>query len=130
LSDDLFDTVLQYVATLPSPHCEIFFAHIAGKANRVPTDATAYAHRDAKFICNVHGRWETPAEDEACIAWSRAFFKDTLRFASAGVYINFMTEDEGDRVTAAFGENYSRLAEIKGKYDPANIFHLNQNIKA
>jgi FAD/FMN-containing dehydrogenase len=79
---------------------------------------------------NVHGRWESPAEDQKCITWARDLFKATTAFASEGAYVNFMTEDEGDRVSAVYGANYSRLKAIKEKYDPANIFHLNQNIRA
>jgi len=129
LSDGLFDTIIEYVGTLPSPQCEIFFAHIAGKANRIASDATAYTHRDAQFVLNVHGRWDSPEEDQKCIDWSRAFFDASLPYASAGVYINFMTEEEGDRIAAAFGSNYERLAQVKKQYDPGNVFHLNQNIK-
>ena len=129
LSDGLFDTILDAIDTLPSPHCEIFFAHIAGYANRIASDATAYTHRDAKFVLNVHGRWETAEEDEKCVDWARAFFKASLPYASDGVYINFMTEEEGDRVAAAFGSNYGRLAQVKKQYDPDNVFHINQNIK-
>ena len=78
---------------------------------------------------NVHGRWETPADDERCIAWARDFFKASAPFASGGAYVNFLTADEGDRVRAAYGPNYERLAEVKRKYDPDNLFRMNQNIK-
>jgi len=130
LSDGAFNTMLEYAGKLPSPHCEVILACIAGAANRVPPDATAYRHRDVKFIMNVHGRWESPADDQKCIAWSRELFKASTPFASAGAYVNFMTEDEGDRVAAVYGANYPRLVEIKKKYDPNNLFHQNQNIRA
>jgi FAD/FMN-containing dehydrogenase len=78
----------------------------------------------------VHGRWDEATQDEACIAWARAFFEASAPYASAGAYVNFMTEDEGNRVAAAYGANYERLKQIKKKYDPENIFHNNQNIKA
>jgi hypothetical protein len=67
--------IVECAGKLPSPQCEIFFGHIAGAANRVPPEAMAYAHRDAKFVLNVHGRWESAAEDRICIDWARAFFK-------------------------------------------------------
>jgi len=89
----------------------------------------AYGHRDAKFVLNVHGRWDDAAHDETCIAWARAFFKASAPYASAGAYVNFMTEDESDRVAAAYGANYARLIQTKRRYDPENVFHLNQNIK-
>jgi FAD/FMN-containing dehydrogenase len=129
LSDGALDAMIEYAGRLPSPQCEIIIAHIAGAANRVPPDATAYAHRDAKFVMNVHGRWDSPAQDERCIAWSRAFFSASAPYASAGAYVNFMTEEENDRVASAYGVNYNRLLQIKRRYDPDNIFHLNQNIK-
>jgi FAD/FMN-containing dehydrogenase len=79
---------------------------------------------------NVHGRWENPADDARCIGWARDFFKTSAAFASGGVYVNFLTADEGDRVPAAYGSNYHRLAQVKRKYDPKNLFRMNQNIKA
>jgi FAD/FMN-containing dehydrogenase len=89
----------------------------------------AYGSRDARFVLNVHARWDEPAQDEKCIAWARAFFKASAPYASTGAYVNFMTQEEGDRVTAAYGTNYARLVQIKKQYDPENLFHLNQNIK-
>jgi FAD/FMN-containing dehydrogenase len=130
LSDGAFDTMAEYAGKVPSPYCEVILACIAGAANRVSPDATAYRHRDAKFIMNVHGRWESPADDQKCIGWSRELFKAAAPFASAGAYVNFMTEEEGDRVAAVYGANYQRLSEIKRKYDPNNLFHFNQNIRA
>jgi FAD/FMN-containing dehydrogenase len=128
LSDNAFNSMIEFAGKLPSPQCEIFIGLIAGAANHVPSDAMAYAHRDAKFVLNVHGRWDDPTEDERCIDWARTFFKATAPYSSAGAYVNFMTEDESDRVTAAYGANYARLVQIKKQYDPENVFHLNQNI--
>jgi FAD/FMN-containing dehydrogenase len=129
LSNGALDAVIEYAGKLPTPQCEIFIGLIAGAANRVPVEATAYGHRDAKFVLNVHGRWDTAADDEKGMAWARAFFKASAPFASAGAYVNFMTEDEGGRVAAAYGTNYDRLVRLKQQYDPGNFFHLNQNIK-
>ena len=130
LSDGALDSIVEFARKLPSPQCEIFVALVSGAANRVSSDAMAYGHRDAKFILNVHGRWDEPAEDKTCIAWARAFFEASKPYASTGAYVNFMTGDEGDRVAAAYGANYDRLKKIKKKYDPENIFHNNQNIKS
>jgi FAD/FMN-containing dehydrogenase len=130
LSDGALDSIIEFVGKIPFPQCEIFVGLIAGAANRVSSNAMAYGHRDAKFVLNVHGRWDEAAQDKIGIAWARAFFKASAPFASAGVYVNFMTEDEGDRVAAAYGVNYARLKQVKMKYDPKNIFHNNQNIKA
>jgi FAD/FMN-containing dehydrogenase len=130
LSDGALDSIIEFAGKLPSPQCEIFVGLIEGAANRVPSNAMAYGHRDAKFVLNVHGRWDEAVQDETCIAWARAFFEASKPYASAGAYVNFMTGDEGDRVAAAYGVNYARLKQIKKKYDPENIFHNNQNIKS
>jgi FAD/FMN-containing dehydrogenase len=130
LSDGLFDAMIEYAGTLPSPQCEIFIGLIAGAPNRVAPDAMAWGHRDAKYVLNVHGRWDTPSDDDKVIAWTRAFFKASQPFASGGAYVNFMTEDESGRVENAYGANFARLQAIKRKYDPENVFHHNQNIKA
>jgi len=129
LSDGAIDTIIEYAGTLPSPQCEIFVALLGGEANRVAADATAYAHRNVKFVLNVHGRWDEASEDAACVSWSRNFFEAAKPHAMGGVYVNFMTEEETDRIGAAYGPNYDRLAQVKRKYDPSNLFHLNQNIK-
>jgi FAD/FMN-containing dehydrogenase len=129
LSDGAFDAIIEYAGKLPSPQCEIFIGHIAGAANRVAPDAMAYAHRDVKFVMNVHGRWDSAAQDASCIEWARAVFNASAPYASAGAYVNFMTEEEVNRVVAAYGPNYDRLVRIKRRYDPENVFRLNQNIK-
>ena len=129
LSDGAVNAMIEFAGKLPSSQCEIFIGFIGGAPNRIPENAMAYGHRDAKFVLNVHGRWNGLEEDTAGIEWARAFFKASAPYASAGAYTNFMTEDEVDRVGAAYGANYNRLVEIKRKYDPQNIFHYNQNIK-
>jgi FAD/FMN-containing dehydrogenase len=80
-------------------------------------------------VLNVHGRWDAPEDDSRCIAWARAFFDAAAPYALGGVYVNFMTQDEGARIPAAYGRNYERLARLKHKYDPTNVFRINQNIK-
>jgi FAD/FMN-containing dehydrogenase len=129
LKDGLFDAVIEYIGKLPSPQCEIFFGAIGGATTRPAPDSAAYAHRDAQFVMNVHGRWENPADDKRCIGWARDFFNASAPFASGGVYVNFLTADEGDRVRSAYGPNYDRLAQVKRKYDPVNLFRVNQNIQ-
>jgi FAD/FMN-containing dehydrogenase len=129
LSDELLDSVLPYVETLPSPDCEIFFAHLGGATGRVSADATAYRHRDAEYVMNVHGRWHDADDDEKCIGWCRELFDAATPHATGGVYINFMTEEEDDRVRLAYGPSYERLVQLKAKYDPENLFRLNQNIR-
>ncbi|WP_367849357.1 FAD-binding oxidoreductase [Rhodoferax sp. WC2427] len=129
LSDGAIDVAVKAVHSLPSPHCEIFFGLIGGATTRPGADATAYAHRDAIYVCNVHGRWETAAEDAQCTEWARAFFRDAAPYASGGVYVNFLTDDEPERIKAAYGPGYERLVAAKNKYDPGNLFRMNQNIR-
>jgi FAD/FMN-containing dehydrogenase len=129
LSDGAIDAAIESAGKLPSDQCEIFIPLLGGAVNRIADDATAYAHRGVKFVMNVHARWEVPEQDGACISWSRGFFEAVKPHAMGGVYVNFMTEEETDRISAAYGPNYERLARIKQKYDPGNLFHLNQNIR-
>ena len=96
----------------------------------MPVQATAYPHRNVEFVMNVHGRWSDAAQDKACIAWARELYETATPHATGGVYVNFMTEDEAQRVrSGAYGPNYERLAKLKAKYDPGNLFRLNQNIR-
>ena len=129
LSDGAIDAIIEYAGMLPSPQCEIFIATIGGQTTRVAPEAMAYSSRDANYVMNVHGRWETAAEDERGKAWARGFFAKAKPFASNGAYINFMTEEETDRIASAYGPTYKRLAELKKRYDPTNFFRMNQNIK-
>jgi FAD/FMN-containing dehydrogenase len=128
LDDGLLDVLIDSVRTLPSPDCEVFIASLGGATSRQRPDSSAYGQRDAQFTMNVHGRWEHPADDERGINWARRLFKAAAPFASGGVYVNFMTADEGDRVRAAYGDNYERLVRVKQQYDPGNLFRANQNI--
>jgi len=129
LSDGAIGAIIEYAAKLPSPHCEIFIGTIGGQTGRVAPEAMAYSSRNANYVMNVHGRWESAAEDKRCIAWAREFFAKTQPFASGGAYINFLTQDETDRIAFAYGTTYNRLVELKKKYDPTNLFRMNQNIK-
>jgi FAD/FMN-containing dehydrogenase len=129
LSDGLMDVLLEYAARIPDPNTEIAYAQLGGAINRVAPEATAYGRRDAQFLMNVHGRWPDAGQDPACIGWARELFKAAAPFATGGVYVNFLAQDEEERVRAAFGPNYDRLAEIKNRYDPTNLFRMNQNIR-
>jgi len=129
LKDGAMDLMIEYAGKLPSPQCEIFIAYLEGKSNSVPANAMAYSSRDLKYILNVHGRWDDAKQDKECINWSREFFNATSKYASAGAYVNFMTEEENERVAKAYGANYNRLVQIKKKYDPDNLLKHNQNIK-
>jgi len=129
LTDETLDTMTSFIARLPSPHCEVFLAQMGGATNRVAADATAYPHRDVEFIMNVHGRWDDASDDDRCTAWCRELFDATTPFATGGVYVNFMTEEESSRIEdGAYAGIYDRLGQLKGKYDPDNVFRMNHNI--
>ena len=130
LDDGLIQVLLEAIRALPSDDSEIFIASMGGAVNRVASDATAYPHRDVEYIVNVHTRWANAGQDAGCLAWARKLFDAMTPFATGGVYVNFMPEDETQRVQkGAYSKNYERLAKIKGKYDPTNLFRMNQNIK-
>ncbi len=130
LEDGLVTEILSSVETLPSPQTEIFIAQVGGAAARLPIDSTAYPHRDAAFVLNVHTRWEDASDDRLCIDWARSFFDATAPFSTGGVYVNFVSEAaDAARVQAAYGSSYPRLREIKAKYDPDNAFRTNLNVR-
>jgi FAD/FMN-containing dehydrogenase len=129
LSDEAIDTVIRYAGNLPTPQCEIFLGLLGARAAAPSPQGTAYPHRDALYVMNVHTRWESPAEDARCIAWARDFFSASAPHATGSVYVNFLTQDESERTADAYGANYQRLAQIKMKYDPDNVFRNNQNIR-
>ena len=129
LNDGALDAIIEYAGKLPSPQCEIFIGLLGGKAAKVSPDAMAYGNRDANFILNVHSRWDKAKDDTRCISWARDFFDASAPYATGGVYINFVTQDETDRIAAAYGKNYNKLVRIKNKYDPNNLFRVNHNIK-
>lgn len=129
LNDGAIDTIIEYANKMPSSQCEIFVAAIGGQTGRVAPEAMAYASRDTNYVLNVHARWDSDAEDQRCIAWAREFFVKSQPFASSGAYINFLTQDETNRIAFAYGAAYKRLVELKKKFDPSNFFRMNQNIK-
>lgn len=129
VSDGARDTIIEYVSKLPTAQCEIFLGQLGGACARVAPDAMAFSRRDAEFVLNVHTRWDDPADDARCIAWARGFFKAMEPHALGSVYVNFMPADETDRVQAAYGPNFARLASIKAAWDPQNLFRMNQNIQ-
>lgn len=128
LSDEVIDKVAELAPTVPSPFCTVTLLSLGGAIAAVDEDATAYSHRDAKFDFSIDNIWGDPAENEAQIAWSRDFFAQVHPF-TRGVYLNFIGDEGLDRVREAYGKKYARLSELKRKYDPSNLFRLNQNIK-
>ncbi len=129
VSDGLIDVLISFARRIPDPQTEIAFAQLGEAVTKVPGDATAYTPRDAQFVMNVHGRWDDPANDTKCISWARDLFQAAAPFATGGAYVNFLTQEEHDRVRLAYGSNFDRLVQLKKKYDPDNFFRSNQNIQ-
>jgi FAD/FMN-containing dehydrogenase len=129
LDDGLIDLLIESAGRLPTDETEIFIAQLGGTTKRVDPASTAFPHRNANFLMNVHTRWQEEPQDTRCIAWARELFDRAARFATGGVYVNFMPEDDIDRVRQAFGTNYNRLAAIKAEIDPDNLLRMNMNIR-
>jgi FAD/FMN-containing dehydrogenase len=101
---------------------------INGACHRVASDATAFAYRDANFATVIAGMWPDPAANEANTEWVRNYYDAVAPHSESGGYVNFMADDDQGRVADNYKGNYDRLVEVKRKYDPGNLFHLNQNI--
>lgn len=129
ISDEMISVAIRYAGELPTPQCEIFLAQLGGAMGRVADSATAYANRSTRHVLNVHTRWNDAEDDARCIAWAREFFDAAAPHATGSVYVNFMPDDEVDRVRQAYGGNFERLQEIKEKFDPENVLRMNQNIQ-
>ena len=129
LGDAAIDTLLDLFGRAPSRMSVLGLQQAGGAVARVPATATAYANRDAAFDCIPIAIWEDAARDAANVAWSRAVWEAMRPFATGGVYVNNLGEEGEERIRAAYGPNYARLAALKAKYDPTNLFRLNQNIK-
>ena len=130
LHDDAIETILEHAEGSPSPLSAAIIEFYGGAANRVGVQDTAYPHRDATYALNAVAAWTDSAQDEPNIRWSRRLWEAMRPFSPGSVYVNFLGLDEGeDRVKAAYGPNYDRLAEIKTRYDPSNLFRFNQNIE-
>ena len=102
---------------------------INGAAQRVASDETAFAYREANFATVIAGMWPDPDANEANTAWVRDYAAATAPLSEEGGYINFMSGDDQDRIKANYKGNYDRLVEVKRTYDPSNLFRVNQNIK-
>ena len=128
LSDAAISAMLEQVGELPGDFSMIFFESLGGAIARKPTDATAWPHRDAVYGFAVQAGWTDPADDDLEIAWVRRVHEAMAPHATGGVYVNYLDADEVDRVSAAYGDHYRRLARIKQQWDPDNLFRANHNI--
>jgi FAD/FMN-containing dehydrogenase len=129
LPDEAIETHIAEAAKAPTASCLMHLYPIDGAVRRVARDATPWAARDASFSMVIAGISPDPKDAEALKAWGRAYWKAVHPYNMGGGYVNFMFDDEAEgRVEAAYGENYERLAMAKVKYDPTNLFRVNQNI--
>ena len=129
LSDSCIDHILEFASKFPSQNCEVLIPHMEGAPSRVPEEETAYGFRKTPFLLNIHTRWDEAEDDEKCISWAREFFESTKQFAN-GVYVNFLSDEGEERVKDAYTKDvWDRLVRLKNKYDPVNVFRMNQNIK-
>jgi len=128
LTDEALDVVIASAGHLPGPECEIFIAQLGGAMARVKPAATAFVGRDANYIMNVHGRWADARDDERMRAWAREAFEEAAPHATGSGYVNFLTEDEAERVALSYGTNHERLRMAKQRFDPDNLFRMNLNI--
>ena len=130
LSGDAIAVLVKHFSAVPSPHSVILLFQLGGAVSRVPKDQTAYFHRDAVYHLEIISAWQDPSEDEKNVRWVRELFEELGPFGSKGVYVNALGDEGGERVVAAYGApTYQRLTDLKNKYDPTNLFRLNQNIK-
>ncbi len=128
LSDAAIDTIVAHAENITSPYSAVGLFQLGGAASRVPEDACAYSHRNARHALNISASW-TDEDSDKHIAWARDF--DTaMQPYTVGVYVNFLSNEGQDRVKAAYGPGkYERLVALKRKYDPTNFFRVNQNIQ-
>ncbi len=129
LSDKVVDVDIEYCSQLPSMHSTMHLYPINGAAHRVDKDDTAWYYRDGNFVQVIVGVDPDPINNPRNIKWAKDFWQAVHPYSSGGAYVNMMMEEGMERIKTVYGGNYPRLAEIKAKYDPRNLFHVNQNIK-
>jgi FAD/FMN-containing dehydrogenase len=120
---------LDFAAELPTWKSTMHLYPVDGAAGRVPSDATAWSHRDARWAQVIVGVDPDPANAPAIRDWTVSYWEALHTYAAGGVYSNFLMDEGDDRVRASYGGNYDRLARIKAVYDPGNLFHVNQNVR-
>jgi FAD/FMN-containing dehydrogenase len=129
LSDKSVDLHVKYAERLPTPHSTMHLYPINGAARRVAKGDTAFSFRDASFAEVIVGVDPDPANNQRVTQWAKDYWLALHPFSAGGGYINMMMDEGEDGVKAAYRENYARLAQVKRKYDPGNLFRVNQNIK-
>lgn len=126
---ELLTAAIEHGGRTLSPHSAILLFPLDGPMNRLPSGYSAAGNRDAVSVVNIAAAWDNAEDDAANIEWARSTWRDLRRFSTGGVYVNFLTEEEGDeRIKAAYRAQYGRLAAIKARWDPTNLFRMNKNI--
>jgi FAD/FMN-containing dehydrogenase len=128
LGPEVIDVLVHFAATRPSPHTILGLQQMHGAAARVPPAETAFAHRHDQWDCLVLTQWDSPADDEENIRWTRECHAALTPHLEPSVYVNDLGADEAGRVRAAYGGNYEQLVAVKAAYDPGNFFRGNQNV--
>jgi len=128
LTDEAIEAHLEHGPRVPVVNSTMHLYPINGACQRVASDETAFAYRDANFATVIAGMWPDPEQNDANTAWVRDYYDATAPLSEEGGYVNFMAGDDQDRIRANYKGNYDRLVEVKTTYDPGNLFHLNQNI--
>ncbi|MGH8859784.1 MAG: FAD-binding oxidoreductase [Jatrophihabitantaceae bacterium] len=129
ISDAAIDVHVKFGAQLPTGHSTMHLYPIDGAASRVPVDATAFAYRDCGWAGVIVGVDPDPSNAEAISQWTRDYWSELHPTSAGGAYVNFLMDEGQERVRASYRGNYDRLAQVKGRYDPGNVFHINQNIR-
>ncbi|MBZ5525256.1 MAG: FAD-binding oxidoreductase [Acidobacteriia bacterium] len=129
LDSQSMDRLVESVATIPSPETMIELAYLGGAAAQVDAKETAFGDRSAPFVLTLLANWAEASADATHISWVRGIFRELRPAMKPGVYINFMSGDEQDRVPEAYHERWDRMVAVKSHYDPSNFFRLNQNVR-
>jgi len=129
LTDDAIAAHVEHGPRVPCMESTMHMYPIDGACHRVASDETAFAYRDARFACVIAGMWPDPGDNERNTAWVRDYWEAIHPHSERGGYVNFMAGDDQDRIRENYGGNYDRLTEVKRRYDPENLFHMNQNIE-
>ncbi len=130
LSDDLGTVLAERAANLSSPLSAILLKHLGGAAARANGNATSAAHRQGEYVLNIASSWTDATEDQRHIEWTREVWERARALDPVGTYVNFLNPDaDEERIRAAYGEHYDRLADLKRRVDPENLFRVNQNVR-
>ncbi|MGA2848403.1 MAG: FAD-binding oxidoreductase [Terracidiphilus sp.] len=128
LTDEAIRAIVDYADWMPTEQTQVVLEHMHGAASRVPATETAFGLRRTHYSINIMPAWSDPAQAEKCIDWAREFSSRLEAFGASDAYVNYLGDEGPSAVKASYGVNYERLAQLKTKFDPENLFCFNQNI--